>query len=123
MRHKFGDLENIEQRIKIATLKEDKINSLLSKLDHVMQSTENNLSCYSCMNLLNDPVVLVPCSHTFCKKCIAGKSICMECEKPVKGQIPCKLLGDLVNKYEFKKDAIQIFRNEAVWKNALESKS
>jgi hypothetical protein len=56
IRRLYGDLDQIETRMKVATLKEEKINSLLSKLDHVMvsplcvnhlqSSTENNLSCY-----------------------------------------------------------------------------
>ena len=36
IRRMYGDLDEIETRLKIATLKEEKINSLLSKLDHVM---------------------------------------------------------------------------------------
>lgn len=92
--------------MKIATLKEEKINGLLSKLDHVMASTENNLSCYSCMNLLQDPVIMVPCGHQLCKKCMQGNDTCMECDKKVKLTVPSKLIGDLVNKYQYKKDAI-----------------
>lgn len=38
IRRMYGDLDEIETRLKIATLKEEKINSLLSKLDHVMVS-------------------------------------------------------------------------------------
>lgn len=38
IRRLYGDLDSIETRMKIATLKEEKINTLLSKLDHVMVS-------------------------------------------------------------------------------------
>ena len=33
-----------------------------------------------------------------------------------------KLLGDLVNKFEFNKDAIQNFKNEAIWKSDYKGK-
>lgn len=46
IRKTFGDLQEIDNRIKVATLKEEKINGLLSQLDQIMKSTENNLSCY-----------------------------------------------------------------------------
>jgi hypothetical protein len=36
IRRLYGDLNQIETRLKIATLKEEKINALLQKLDHVM---------------------------------------------------------------------------------------
>lgn len=38
IRRLYGDLNQIETRLKIATLKEEKINTLLQKLDHVMVS-------------------------------------------------------------------------------------
>lgn len=72
------------------------------------------------MNLLQDPIILVPCGHTICKKCLKGDT-CLECDKKFKAQVPSKLIGDLVNKYQFNKDAIQTFKNESVWKNILDS--
>ena len=42
IRRSYGDLDEIETRLKVATLKEEKINSLLSKLDHVMVSHKRN---------------------------------------------------------------------------------
>lgn len=38
IRNKYGDLDEIEQKFNIATLKEEKVNTLLSKLDHVLVS-------------------------------------------------------------------------------------
>mmetsp|Transcript_28900 Transcript_28900/g.27803 ORF Transcript_28900/g.27803 Transcript_28900/m.27803 type:complete len:106 (+) Transcript_28900:232-549(+) len=81
IRRKYGDFSEIDQKIKIAQLKEEKINNLLSKLDHVMKSTESNLSCYSCMNLVSEPAILIPCGHSFCKACVKQTNKCPECEK------------------------------------------
>ena len=69
-------MNDIETRIKVAELKEEKINGLLTQLDQIMTSTENNLTCYSCMNMFNDPQVLTPCGHAFCKKCVASTDSC-----------------------------------------------
>lgn len=51
------------------------------------------------MGLLQDPIILVPCGHNFCKKCITGHDSCLECDKKFKASVPSKLIGDLVNKY------------------------
>jgi hypothetical protein len=53
------------------------------------------------MNLLKDPVVLVPCSHTFCKGCMKGMDKCAECNKKCQGFVPSTLINDIVAKYEF----------------------
>lgn len=73
------------------------------------------------MGLLNEPVILVPCGHTSCKKCLSGNT-CQECDKAVKAMVPSKLIGDLSNKYTFMRDAIQTFKNESVWKNMIDTK-
>ncbi len=72
IRKQFGNMGDIETRMKVAELKEEKINGLLNQLDQIMTSTENNLTCYSCMNMLSDPHILTPCGHAFCKKCVAS---------------------------------------------------
>jgi hypothetical protein len=51
------------------------------------------------MNIIVDPIVLVPCGHNFCKKCIAGKDSCLECEKKIKASVPSKIISDLATKF------------------------
>jgi late competence protein required for DNA uptake (superfamily II DNA/RNA helicase) len=65
-------MQEIEARIRVAEVKEEKINGLLNQLDQIMKSEESNLSCYTCMKVMVEPTVLVPCGHAYCKKCITG---------------------------------------------------
>ena len=74
----------------MAKLKEDKVNDLLGELDTNMRSTENQLSCYKCMSLLVEPVILSPCTHVVCKACVRdnGDKCCPQCSREFK-----KVLG------------------------------
>ena len=69
-RNKFGSIEEIAQKLKIADLKETKISELLEHLSINLSSTETQLSCYKCSNLLSEPLVQVPCAHVVCRKCM-----------------------------------------------------
>lgn len=97
-------------------MKEEKINGLLNQLDQIMTSTENNLTCYSCMKMFSDPHVLAPCGHAFCKSCVSSTDACPQCEKKYKEKAPIKLIADLVTKYIYKRDAINTFKNDSFWK-------
>ena len=57
IRNKFGTNEEIEESIKMAKLKEQKVFDLLNDLDHNLKSTENQLSCYKCSGILNEPIL------------------------------------------------------------------
>ena len=118
-------MQEIETRIKVAELKEEKINGLLNQLDQIMvsllfiytiqKSTESNLSCYTCMQMMTEPHIVTPCGHAFCKKCIPADT-CPQCDKKVKDKAPAKIIADLVTKYIYKRDAISTFKNDAFWK-------
>lgn len=45
IRKTFGDMKEIETRIKVASLKEEKINGLLSNLDQIMVSADFPKRC------------------------------------------------------------------------------
>ena len=85
IRRKFGDLSEIQNKFDLALMKEQKVSDLLAELDHTMKSTENQLACYKCMNLLDDPVVLAPCSHIMCKKCVepSKEKSCPQCQSKI----------------------------------------
>ena len=117
VRQRFGDLSAIEEKLKLCELKEAKIVDLLEALDTNMASTENQLSCYSCSNLLTEATVLVSCGHVLCKDCCQtnGKT-CKQCQKQVKGYLENALISDLAAKFTINKDAIETFKKEDFWK-------
>ena len=107
---KFGSLDDIKRKIDISEQKEKKVNDLLDELELTNKSTENQLSCYSCMNLMQSPVVLTPCAHVVCKDC-SKVNECPQCKKNVKMLLPCDLIRGLVDKFEVTKDAISTFKS------------
>ena len=116
---KFGGINSIDEQIKIAKLKEQSVGNLWSKLDTCINSTEGNLQCFKCIELFTDPVILVPCGHPICRTCVPGDRKCPDCEKPITGMVPGKILMDLTHKHNFNKDALNSFKNDKTWSNAL----
>lgn len=49
---KFGGINAVDEAIRLARIKEDSVAGLLQKLETVLESTESNLSCMKCMNIL-----------------------------------------------------------------------
>jgi len=49
---KFGGMNAVDEAIRLARLKEESVAGLLSRLETVMESTESNLSCMKCMQIL-----------------------------------------------------------------------
>jgi hypothetical protein len=116
-RNKFGSLDQIASKLKIADLKESKVSDLVENLSTNLSSTETQLSCYKCSNLLSEPLVQVPCAHVVCRKCMKQHeaSKCGQCNTAVKGQVWCSLIEDLVNKYTINKDYLEAFKNDKTW--------
>ena len=107
-------MDKLKELLDIASAKEDKIGELIDKLLKAMDSFENQLSCYSCMQLLHDPCILTPCSHIICASCAKSESKCPQCNKAIKERLTTKETGqstlkDLVQKYEYTKGLITNF--------------
>jgi hypothetical protein len=70
------------------------------------------------MNMLQQPVVLAPCAHVLCRDCSTSEERCPQCSRSIKDKLgPSDMLGDLVNKFTFSRDAIAAFKNESFWKS------
>ena len=67
---KFGGVNGIEEVMRIAKMKEQMVGGLVEKLSRMFNSTENQLSCFKCMQLMSDAVMLIPCGHALCRACI-----------------------------------------------------
>ena len=116
IREKFGTEAQIQDAFQLATLKDQNVHDLLQDLDNNIKSTENQLSCYKCSNVLQDPVLQFPCCHALCKNCVK-KGQCLQCDKATKGHVEVDMIKDLANKFIINKDKIETF------KKAFEAKS
>ena len=115
----FGGIEGVRHSVKSAKMKESSISTLITKLDNVLASTENNLHCLKCWSLMTDPVVVTPCGHAFCSACVKVSDKCASCDLNVKFKMPCSVLSDLTDKFQFNRDAIDSFKNDKLWENIL----
>lgn len=89
----------MDEAIRLAKIKEQSVAGLLQKLDTVLESTESQLSCMKCMQILQDPQVMVPCGHAVCYVCSKGDT-CPCCHKQVNGKVKSDTLEGLSVKYE-----------------------
>ena len=94
----YGGVKGIDETMRIARLKEQTIGNLIKKLSSVFDSTENQLSCFKCMSLMTDAVMLIPCGHALCRTCIKpddSQQYCPECDKRVTAKSNCAIISDL----------------------------
>lgn len=88
-------------KLKIASLKESKVKSLLTNLQQISSQLETNLTCYLCMDMMKKPLTCIPCGHNFCSGCHKDHRLtqCPKCDKQIKGTIDDQMLGDIVTNY------------------------
>ena len=73
------------------------------------------------MNLVSEPTVLAPCAHVLCATCAKADSKCPQCSRTIKDRMgPSEMLADLVNKFQFSRDAINAFKNQSFWQSKQE---
>lgn len=80
------------------------LKSVLAKLENAVKSLIANLSCSYCLELLNKPITLIPCGHSFCNKCKeAYEDKCYECKQEVssKGFIRNKFFDEIISKIQY----------------------
>ena len=64
------------------------LGAALAKLVETEEAAESALTCMPCMQLLRDPVAVVPCGHVVCRGCCTDQSnhrgggACAECARP-----------------------------------------
>ncbi|KIJ50245.1 hypothetical protein M422DRAFT_44408 [Sphaerobolus stellatus SS14] len=66
------------------------------------------LKCTICLEVLNSPVTLPTCGHSFCRACAdAWPTFCALCRKPHRGRpaVPAYLLVSLIEKLRIKSQA------------------
>lgn len=124
LNEKFGkipnvDIEAVKMKEKIAMMKEAKIHTLLSKIDHVMGSMESNMSWYLCMEVFSSPITINPCGHNFCSGWFKDHKPekWPKCDVKITATLPDAVLDDVVSKYLFERDILAAFKNEDIWKN------
>ncbi|KAG2455043.1 hypothetical protein HYH02_000868 [Chlamydomonas schloesseri] len=85
------------------------LRSTVAKLVHIEDSLAPPCTCLMCMDVFKAPVTLIPCGHTFCRKCLANANgLCTECgaDTPAVMTISNAPLDAICAKYELKRSAL-----------------
>lgn len=79
----------------------------------MQESLETDITCLYCMNIYDDPITLIPCGHSYCRKCSEGYSNgCSECHQKTvlngegKSYINAANLKSISGKVTFLKQAL-----------------
>ncbi|KAG2489903.1 hypothetical protein HYH03_011705 [Edaphochlamys debaryana] len=81
----------------------------VAKLVHIEDSLAPPCTCLMCLDTFKSPVTLIPCGHTFCRKCLANANgLCTECgaDSPAVMTISNAPLDAICAKYELKRSAL-----------------
>ena len=106
----------VQSQVQSLTLsqQEKELRATVSKIVHTEQAQEALYTCMACVALLKNPVVAVPCGHTFCYGCLlkakgaGGELVCPECNNlPITGYVENRALEGLVTKYEYRMGALK----------------
>ncbi|KXZ48672.1 hypothetical protein GPECTOR_26g575 [Gonium pectorale] len=81
----------------------------VAKLLAVEDSLAPPCTCLMCLDVFKAPVTLIPCGHTFCRRCLAAANgLCSECgaDSPAVMTIANAPLDAICAKYELKRSAL-----------------
>lgn len=82
-------------------------------LETATESLEGNTTCYSCLELLKEAVLCLPCGHVFCQKCKEKTRGCSECGpvKVVSSVIRVGLIDTISGKVSYSRQVINSMRS------------
>lgn len=81
-------------------------------LDTATESLEGNTTCYSCLELLKEAVMCLPCGHVYCQQCKEKTRGCTECGpvKVVSSVIRVGLIDTISGKVSYSRQVINSMR-------------
>lgn len=108
-------LDDLDERMRLLKSREAQLTSTVAKVMRAEEAMEACLTCMSCMELLAEPLTCSPCGHTFCAKCLADAGgRCQECDEAENEPLQVKMLGTLVSKFNFQRQALSTLSTSAL---------
>jgi hypothetical protein len=100
-------LQTVE-KAKILKERENAVMAEISKISYAIEAFENGMTCIVCLACLDSPVLIVPCGHAVCNKCLDLRSLtCPQCSEHVQGQFRIDWLDQLVVKIVFQRQVLE----------------
>lgn len=102
----------VAEKVKKMREREIAISSEMSKIVYAIEAFENGMTCMVCLNTLDNPVLVIPCGHAVCSKCLTLTSLsCPQCSKKMQGQYRVDWLDQLVDKIVFQRQVVDSMKN------------
>ena len=96
-------LELAEKKLHQTLLYQKILKNVIAKLENTEKSLEIDLCCQKCLELLDDPLTIIPCGHTFCLKCVGeDQEECPKCNMDVDFSFKNQLLTVIVSKTSYR---------------------
>lgn len=86
------------------------LSKAVEDIGHAIYALESNLTCSSCLEVLSDAVVCVPCGHNYCRSCQDGYTPhCQQCgnSAAVKYTMKNAVVNEAASKVTFVKQVLQ----------------
>ncbi len=113
-KRKSEEKDNANKEDRLLQETQTHFKSTLNKLIKLEEAVEPNMACMSCMNMLNRPILCVPCGHAYCHDCFHELELshpsnrCLECSQPVAQSIPnCPMLENIIQKHKYRKQVLE----------------
>ena len=105
-------MHQLEQQLDQArnTSSRQQLSKAVEDIGHAIYALESNLTCTSCLEVLSDAVVCVPCGHNYCKSCQDGYTPhCQQCgsSAAVKYTMKNAVVNEAASKVTFVKQVLQ----------------
>lgn len=102
---------NTVEKAKLLKERENSVNNEIMKINYAIEAFENGMTCIVCLNCLDSPVLVVPCGHAVCNKCLDLTSLaCPQCNERVQGQFRIDWLDQLVDKIVFQRQVLDAMK-------------
>ena len=98
-------IETNQKKLDLLKMQEKVMKNTIAKLKSTEKALEVDLSCQKCMNLMTNPVTMIPCGHSFCKHCIDGDvEECPACDMEIEYKFKNELMVVIVSKTKYRKE-------------------
>lgn len=102
----------VTEKVKKMKERETAVSTEVSKIAYAIEAFENGMICFVCLNCLDNPILVIPCGHAVCSKCLNLTTLaCPQCSKKIHGQYRIDWLDQLVDKIVFQRQVLDSLKN------------
>ena len=97
----------IQEKASFLKEREKSIENEMQKVFYALEAFENGMACIVCLSCLDNPVLIIPCCHSVCEKCLGlTRSVCPQCSQKMMGNYRIKWLDQLIDKIAFQRQVL-----------------